>query len=194
MKLLYDFFPIFLFFIAFKWCGIYIATAVTMAGSLLQVGIYWLKHRRFEGLHLLTLVIVVLLGSTTLLLHNELFIKWKPTAIYWVFALAFLGSRFIGKKPLVQRLLDSQITLPILVWQRLNLAWAGFFILMGVINVYVIYNFSTDAWVNFKLFGALGMTLVFLIGQAIYMSRYMDQQQIKIAAPTPASTPAADES
>jgi intracellular septation protein len=177
MKLLYDFFPIFLFFIAFKLFGIYIATAVTMLGSLIQVGIYWLQHRKFENLHLITLGTVVLLGGTTLLLHNELFIKWKPTAIYWIFALAFLGSQFIGKKPLIQRLLGTQITLPILIWQRLNLAWIVFFSVMGIINVYVLYHFSTNAWVNFKLFGSLGMTIVFLIAQAIYMSRYLDQKQ-----------------
>lgn len=181
MKLLFDFFPIFLFFIAFKWFGIYIATAVTMVGSLLQVSIYWLKHRKFEGLHLITLAIVVLLGGTTLLLHNELFIKWKPTAIYWTFALSFLGSQFIGKKPLIQRLLDTQITLPVLIWRHLNLSWALFFSIMGIVNVYVIYHFSTNAWVNFKLFGSLGMTIIFLIAQAIYMSRYLEQKQDNIS-------------
>lgn len=175
MKLLFDFFPIFLFFVAFKWFGIYIATAVTMAASLLQVGAYWLKHHKFEGLHLITLVIVILLGGTTLFLHNELFIKWKPTAIYWIFALTFLASQFVGKKTLIQRLLDTQITLPISIWRRLNLSWVTFFTVMGIVNVYVIYHFSTNAWVNFKLFGALGMTIVFLIAQAIYMSRYLQQ-------------------
>ncbi len=177
MKLLYDFFPIFLFFVAFKLFGIYIATAITMLGSLLQVGIYWLQYRKFEVLHLITLATIVLLGSITLLLHNEVFIKWKPTAIYWIFAVVFLGSRFVGKKPLIQRLLDTQITLPILIWQRLNLAWVTFFTMMGGINVYVLYHFSTNTWVNFKLFGALGMTIAFLIAQAIYMSRYLDQKQ-----------------
>ncbi|HVV68361.1 MAG TPA: septation protein A [Gammaproteobacteria bacterium] len=174
MKLLFDFFPIFLFFIAFKFFGIYIATATTMLASLLQVGIYWLKHRRFESLHIITLVTVVLLGGSTLLLHNDLFIKWKPTAIYWVFALAFLSSQFIGKKPLIQRLLDSKLSLPRNVWQRLNVSWILFFVLMGIANIYVLYHFSTNAWVNFKLFGTLGLTLVFMVIQAIYMTKYMD--------------------
>ena len=174
MKLLFDFFPIFLFFIAFKCFGIYIATATTMVASLLQVIVYWLKHRRFESLHIITLVTVVLLGGSTLLLHNDLFIKWKPTAIYWVFALAFLCSQFIGKKTLIQRLLDSKLSLPRNVWQRLNVSWAVFFVVMGIANIYVLYHFSTNAWVNFKLFGTLGLTVVFMVIQAIYMTKYMD--------------------
>jgi len=173
MKLLFDFFPILLFFISFKLFGIYIATATTMAASIAQVGFYWLKHRRFETLHMITLIVVVLFGGSTLLLHNDLFIKWKPTAIYWVFALAFLGSQFLGKKTLIQRMLDAQMTLPSNVWQRLNYSWVIFFTLMGIANVYVLYHFSTNAWVNFKLFGTLGLTVVFLIFQAIYMSKYM---------------------
>lgn len=173
MKLLFDFFPILLFFVAFKWFGIYMATAATMLASLLQVGAYWLKNRRFETLHIVTLFTILILGGTTLALHNELFIKWKPTVLYWIFALAFLGSRFIGKKPLIQRMLDAQLNLPTLVWRRLNLSWALFFLGMGIANVYVLYHFSTNAWVNFKLFGALGLILFFLIGQGIYLSRFM---------------------
>lgn len=176
MKLLFDFFPIFLFFVAFKFFGIYIATAVTMAASLLQVSIYWLKHRRFESLHLITLVIVILFGGSTLLLHNDLFIKWKPTAIYWIFAICFLGSQFIGKKTLIQRLLGTQLNLPDTIWQRLNISWIIFFTTMGIVNVYVLYHFSTNTWVNFKLFGTLGLTLLFLIAQAIYMSRFMENK------------------
>jgi intracellular septation protein len=174
MKLLFDFFPIFLFFIAFKLFGIYIATATTMAASLLQLFLYWLKHREFESLHIITFVTVVLLGGSTLLLHNDLFIKWKPTAIYWVFALLFLCSQFIGKKTVIQRLLDSKLSLPYAIWRRLNLSWVLFFSIMGAANIYVLYHFSTNAWVNFKLFGTLGITIIFLIGQAIYMSHYME--------------------
>jgi intracellular septation protein len=189
MKLLYDFFPIFLFFIAFKLFGIYIATSVTMLGSLLQVAVYWIQYRKFESLHLVTLAIVIVLGSTTLLLHNELFIKWKPTAIYWIFAFVFFGSAFIGKKPLIQGLLDKQITLPIVIWQRLNMAWVIFFMMMGIVNLYVLYHFSTNAWVNFKLFGALGMTIVFLIFQAIYMSHYLNKEQGNLPSNLPLSPP-----
>ncbi|MFT3742399.1 MAG: septation protein A [Gammaproteobacteria bacterium] len=174
MKLLFDFFPILLFFIAFKFFGIYVATATTMVGALLQVGIYWLKHRRFESLHVITFITIVLLGGTTLIFHNDLFIKWKPTVLYWIFALVFGISRFIGQKPLIQRMLDSQLSLPLKAWQQLNFSWVLFFAIMGAANIYVLYHFSTNAWVNFKLFGTLGFTIVFLVGQGIYMSRFME--------------------
>lgn len=180
MRLLFDFFPILLFFIAYKFFGIFIATATTMAASLLQVFIYWLKHRKFETLHLITLVTVVVLGSTTLLLHNDLFIKWKPTAIYWVFALSFLVSQLIGQKPLIQRLLDSKVSLPRNVWRNLNLSWVIFFSVMGLVNIYVLYHFSTNAWVNFKLFGTLGLTVIFLVFQAIYMSKFVPKDTAKL--------------
>jgi intracellular septation protein len=173
MKFLFDLFPILLFFIAFKLFGIYTATAVTMGASLLQVGVYWWINRRFESLHIITLVLVVLLGGSTLLFHNDLFIKWKPTAIYWAFALIFLVSHYIGKKTVIQRLLDGKLSLPNTAWQRLNSSWILFFTIMGAVNIYVLYHFSTEAWVNFKLFGTLGMTLVFLIAQAVYMAKYM---------------------
>jgi intracellular septation protein len=173
MKILFDFFPILLFFIAYKWWGIYVATAVTIAASLIQVFTYRIKAKHFDNMHLVTLVIVVLLGSTTLLLHNELFIKWKPTVVYWIFALLFVGSQFIGKNTLIQRLLSAKLNLPERVWRRLNASWAIFFVLMGAANVYVLYHFSTDAWVNFKLFGTLGLTLLFVVVQGIYMSRHI---------------------
>jgi intracellular septation protein len=180
MKLLFDFLPILLFFLAFKLFDIYIATAVGMVASLLQVAFYWLKHRRFESLHVITFVLVTVLGGATLLFHNATFIKWKPTAIYWAFAIAFLGSRFIGQKPLLQSLMEKNLTLPQTVWQRLNLSWVIFFGLMGTVNLYVVYHFSTNTWVNFKLFGALGLTIVFLIAQALYMTKYMNVQSNKL--------------
>lgn len=173
MKLLFDFFPILIFFIAYKVLGIFYATAAAIAASLLQLFAYWLKHRRFETLHVITFATVALLGGATLLLHNDLFIKWKPTAIYWAFSLVFLASQYIGKRNLMQRMLDSKMNLPRNVWQRLNLSWVVFFLAMGGINIYVIYHFSTDAWVNFKLFGTLGLTAIFLVVQAIYMSKFM---------------------
>jgi intracellular septation protein len=171
MRLLFDFFPVFLFFIAFKWAGIYMATTVTMIAACLQVGIYWLKYRKFEILHVITLATILILGGSTLLLHNELFIKWKPTAIYWVFALTFLGSQFVGEKLLIQRLLDKQMKIPLFAWQRLNTMWIIFFVFMGALNIYVVYHFSTDIWVNFKLFGTFGLSLVFLVIQGIYLHK-----------------------
>ena len=179
MKLLFDFFPILLFFIAFKIYGIYAATGVAMAASFLQVSIYYIKHRKFESMHLVTLGIVIFLGGATLLLHDVMFIKWKPTVIYWAFGIGFLGSQFIGKKTLIQRLMDSKIAVPQFVWTRLNVIWTAFFLTLGVVNLYVVYHFSTNAWVNFKLFGTLGLTLLFVVLQAVYIARYMDTGYLK---------------
>jgi intracellular septation protein len=175
MKLLFDFFPILLFFIAFKIYGIYTATAVAMAASLLQVAGFWLKHRRFEMMHIVTLASVLLLGGATLIFHNPLFIKWKPTVIYWIFALLFLGTQFVGKKPLIQRMMEEKLSLPKLVWGRLNLSWAVFFAAMGAANLFVAYHYSIDVWVNFKLFGSFGLTFAFIILQALYMAKYAEK-------------------
>lgn len=179
MKLLFDFFPILLFFIAFKFYGIFYATAVAMIASLLQVGAFWFKHRRFELMHIVTLVCVVLLGGATLLLHNDVFIKWKPTAIYWIFSLLFLGTQFIGNKTLIQRLMEEKIELPALIWTRLNISWAIFFVLMGIANLLVAYYFSTDIWVDFKLFGSIGFTFLFVILQSFYIAKHAQNKPEK---------------
>lgn len=180
MKMFFDFFPIVLFFIAYKFFGIYAATAVAMAASLIQVIVYRLKHRRFEFMHIITLIIIMALGGATILFHNEMFIKWKPTTVYWVFGLIFLATQFIGEKTLIQRLLADKISLPDFVWKRLNIGWMVFFIAMGIANLYVAYNFSTNAWVNFKLFGALGLTAVFAVAQSFYIARYMDRDKTAV--------------
>ncbi len=173
MKFLYDYFPIICFFVGYKIWGIYTATAITMVASILQVGVFWFKHHRFEKLHLITLGFVILLGGSTLLFHKAIYIKWKPSIIYWVFAIVLLGSQFIGSKTVLHRILGDKINVPIKIWTRLNIAWGIFFALLGCLNLYVVYNYSTNAWVNFKLFGTLGLLLVFAIGQAFYMARYM---------------------
>lgn len=175
MKLLFDFFPILLFFIAYKLYGIYVATAVAIAASFLQVGLFWLKHRRFENMHLITLVLIAVLGGATLFLQNEMFIKWKPSVLNWVFGLVFLGSQFIGRKNITERMLGKNISLPAPVWTRLNLSWVVFFMVMGFANLYVVYSFDTNTWVNFKLFGMMGLTLAFAFGQAAYLYRYTKQ-------------------
>lgn len=177
MKLLFDFFPIVLFFAAFKFFGIYVATGVAIAASTLQVAGVWFKNRKFEFMHLLTMGIIVVLGGATLLLHNEMFIKWKPTVINWVLAVVFFGSQFIGKKPLIHRMMENNIELPEFVWRRLNLSWVSFFALMGAANLYVVYHYDTDTWVNFKLFGILGLTVVFVILQAIYLTRHVSDDK-----------------
>jgi intracellular septation protein len=177
MKILADFFPILLFFGAYKFYGIYTATAVAMAASAIQVAFYWLKYRRVETMNLITFVLIGVLGGATLFFHNEWFIKWKPTAINWAFGLAFLVSQFIGEKSLTQRMLGGNITLPKPVWLRLNLSWGLFFILTGIANIYVAYHFDTDTWVNFKLFGLMGITFAFVIAQAIYMTQFLNPEK-----------------
>lgn len=172
MKFLVDFFPILLFFVAYKMYGIYAATVAAIVASFVQVGLFWLKHRRFETTHLLTLALIVVFGGATLLLQNELFIKWKPSVLNWLLGAVFLGSQFIGKQNVTQRMLSKNIALPSSGWIRLNLSWATFFIVLGFVNLYVVYNYDTDTWVNFKLFGILGLTFLFVIAQAVYLSRY----------------------
>lgn len=172
MKFLFDFFPILLFFIAYKLFDIYVATASIIAATFVQVGVYWLMHRRFQTSHLVTLVLVAIFGGATLLLHDPNFIKWKPTVLNWLFAAAFLGSQYIGGKSLVERMMDHAVILPASVWRRLNLSWVAFFIVMGGANLYVAFNFSENTWVNFKLFGILGLTLLFVLLQGVFISRH----------------------
>jgi intracellular septation protein len=174
MKLLTDFLPILLFFIAYKMFDIYVATAVAIAATFLQVAVTWLKTRKVATMQLVTLAILVTFGGLTLYLRNEQFIKWKPTVINWIFAAAFLGSQFFGEKTVVERLMSAQIKLPNPIWRRLNLSWVAFFLIMGEANLYVMYNFDRDTWVNFKLFGMLGMTMVFLVIQSLFLARHIN--------------------
>jgi len=178
MKILFDFFPVLAFFIAYylpadRGQAIYIATAVAIVAAIIQVAGYWLMTRRFEKMHLITLALIVILGTATLLLHDKRFFMWKPTAVNWLFALVFLGSEFFGKKNMLQRMMDHAITVPNNIWLILNRSWTVFFILMGALNLFVAFTFAENIWVNFKLFGMLGLTLLFAIGQSIYMSRYI---------------------
>ncbi len=174
MKMMFDFFPVLLFFAAYKLYDIYVATAVLIAASAIQTFAHRLYHGRFENNHLITLVLVVLFGGATLMLHDETFIKWKPTVINWLFGAIFLISQFVGKKTVIERMLGGKVALPAPVWTRLNLAWSMFFVLMGALNLYVAFSFDTDTWVNFKLFGLMGLTFVFIIGQSIYLMRHID--------------------
>ncbi|MBA2655182.1 MAG: septation protein A [Gammaproteobacteria bacterium] len=174
MKLLFDFFPIFLFFVTYKFYGVYAATGVAMAASFIQLAVDRIKNKRFETMYLVTFFSILMLGSATLFLHNEIFIKWKPTILNWLFGVIFIGSSIIGKKPLIQRTLEKKIQLPPLVWQRLNISWAIFFLLIGAANLFVVYHYSTNTWVNFKLFGMFGLMLVFAIAQGLYLSKYIE--------------------
>jgi len=203
MKLLYDLFPIILFFISYHQAdaiinntpvaqyidmsqpeqviATIIATGIAIAASFIQVAGFWLKHHRFERMHIFSLTLISVLGGITIALGDPTFIQWKPTFLNWVFALAFLGSQFVGEKNLVQRMMGAQISLPDNIWVRLNLSWVAFFILSGAANLYVAFYYGLDQdektrmdfWVNFKLFGLMGLTFIFVIAQAIYMTRYI---------------------
>jgi len=175
MKLLFDFFPILFFFIAYKLFDIYVATAVAIGATFLQIAISWFKTRTVVPMQLVTLVVIIVFGGLTLYLHDEQFIKWKPTVINWLFGAAFLVSHFWGQQTLIERVLVSNLTLPQPVWRRLNLLWVLFFLIMGGTNLYVMSYFDRDTWVNFKLFGMLGLTVVFIVLQSLYLSRYMTE-------------------
>ena len=177
MKFLFDLFPILLFFVAYKMYDIYVATAVAIGAAFVQTGLFWLKHRKFEKMHVITLGILIVFGGLTLILRDPVFIKWKPTVVNWLFGASFLGSQFIGERPLVERMMGHAITVPSPVWRRLNGVWVLFFLAMGLINIYVAYNYSEETWVNFKLFGMMGLTLVFVFAQAFYLGRYMETDE-----------------
>ena len=177
MKLLFDLFPIALFVAAYFLSDIYVATAVLIAATLVQV--IWLKVRdgSVPSIHLVTLLLLLLFGGLTIALHDPVFIKWKPTVINWLFAAVFMGSHWIGEKPLVERMMSHAIQAPRPVWVRLSWMWIAFFIGVGILNLYVAFNFAEETWVNFKLFGILGITFAFVIAQAFYLGRYVEEPE-----------------
>lgn len=214
MKLLFDFFPVILFFVAYKLQGIYVATAVAIAASLAQVGWMRWRHGHVEKMHLVTLGLLVVFGGLTLALHDPIFVMWKPTVVNWLFAIVFLATQVIGNRPLVERMMAHAIEVPARIWRRLNLMWVLFFVASGLANLYVVYDYSgffgaqqallnaagvsevdladcrssfsgqlldlcldaqarEDTWVNFKLFGMMGLTVAFVILQALYLARHI---------------------
>jgi len=175
MKFLFDLFPVILFFLAFKLYDIFIATAVAIAAAIAQIGWLWLRRRQIDKMMWVNLAIIVIFGGATLISQDETFIKWKPTVLYWLIAAVLLGARVIFKKNLIQAMLEKQMTLPSLVWSKLNLSWAGFFLVMGCINLYVAFSFPLDVWVSFKLFGATGLMLIFVIGQVMLLGKYLQE-------------------
>lgn len=173
MKLLADFFPILLFFGAYHLYDIYVATAVAVIAAALQVGYHWLRHGSVPKMQLITLALLVVFGGLTLILHDPVFIKWKPTVVNWLFAGAFLVAPLFTEKTLIERLMGHAVTLPAFAWSRLNIAWSLFFIFLGALNLFVAFNFSEEIWVNFKLFGLMGLTLLFALAQGFYLARHM---------------------
>ncbi|HEX9207070.1 MAG TPA: septation protein A [Steroidobacteraceae bacterium] len=184
MQLLFDFLPVVLFFIAYKLAGIYVATGVLIVGVLAQTAISWFRHRKVSPMLLTSAILVLLFGGLTLLVHDATFIKWKPTIVNWLFAAAFLASQFMKGPTLVQRLMGEQLQLePASLWARLNLMWIVFFLVCGALNLYVAFNFSESTWVNFKLFGLLGLTLVFALAQGMWLARKAEQMEKPGTAP-----------
>ncbi len=176
MKFLFDMFPVILFFVAFKLYGIYEATAVAIAASIAQIGWVWFRHRKVEPMLWLSLGVIVVFGGATLLLQNDTFIKWKPTVLYWLFAVSLGVTALIFKKNLIRAMMEKTLTLPDPVWGNLLWSWIAFFLAMGVLNLYVAFNYSTDTWVNFKLFGGMGLMLVFVLGQALMLSKHIQEK------------------
>lgn len=183
MKFLFDLFPVILFFVAFKVFDIYIATGVVIAATAVQIGWVWHRHGKVDTMLWVSLGLVVVFGGATLILHDETFIKWKPTILYWLFAVTLFGSaRFFGKN-LIRTMLDKQVELPDALWPRLNYAWMSFFAVMGVLNLWVAFNYSTDTWVSFKLFGGMGLMFVFIILQGMLLAKYIPDEKEEASPP-----------
>jgi intracellular septation protein len=202
MKLLFDLFPVILFFVAFKYsekhpelavdwlsalpgmaavsltqAPILLATVVVIVASVVQIAWVYFRHGKVDKMLWISLGLVVVFGGMTLFFQNEAFIKWKPTILYWVFAGSMLFASQFMKKNAIKVMLGEQLTLPEAVWGRLNLAWIGFFLAMGVLNLLVAFNFSTDTWVNFKLFGGMGLMLLFVLAQGMFLSKYVEEDK-----------------
>jgi intracellular septation protein len=177
MKFLFDLFPVILFFVAYKFGGIFVATGVAIVATFIQIGWVWFRHRKVDTMLWVSLVIVTLFGGATLLLQDETFIKWKPTVLYWLFAAVLAGGVLFMKKNLMKSLLSEQMQLPDEAWNTMNLSWIGFFIFMGFANLAVAFNFSTDTWVNFKLFGGTGLMLCFVLVQGLMLSKHMEEKK-----------------
>ena len=177
MKLLFDLFPIILFFIAYKVFGIYVATTVAIAATVVQIA--WMKwrHGKVDVMLWVSFVIIAVFGGATLMLHDATFIKLKPTVLYWLFSVILLFSNIFFNKNLMRALLQEKIALPLHIWHRVNLMWSLFFALLGILNLYVAFNFSEDAWVNFKLFGFTGLMLVFILAQSAWLAKYVDEKK-----------------
>lgn len=178
MKFLFDLFPIILFFIAFKFGDIYTATIVAMIATIVQILWVYYRHRKIDAMQWVSLVMIIVFGSLTIFLHDKTFIQLKPTALYWLFSGAlFISAQFFSKN-WIQVLMGKQVTLKPeksqSVWHQLNMAWALFFFMMGALNLYIAFEYSEEAWVNFKLFGSTALLIIFVIIQGVWLSRHME--------------------
>ncbi|MBL8496948.1 septation protein A [Nitrosomonas sp. JL21] len=180
MKFFFDLFPVFLFFVAFKAYDIFVATAVAIAATIAQIG--WLRFRQhqIDKMMWVNLAIIVVFGGATLISQDETFIKWKPTVLYWLMATVLYMSNQFFRKNLIQAVLEKQVVLPSFIWDKLNLSWVGFFLLMGGLNLYVAFSFPVDSWVTFKLFGSTGLMLIFIILQVMMLGKYIKEASTEL--------------
>ncbi|MER2539293.1 MAG: septation protein A [Azonexus sp.] len=202
MKLLFDLFPVILFFVAFKYseknpelaaswvaslmgsatvdpkiAPILLATVVVILATIAQIIWVAFRHGKVDKMLWVSLVLVVVFGGMTLVFQDESFIKWKPTILYWVFAGSMGFAALVMKKNAIKAMLGEQLTLPEPVWTKVNLSWIAFFVVMGFLNLIIAFNFPTDVWVNFKLFGGMGLMLVFVLGQGFLLSKYVEEKE-----------------
>jgi len=175
MKFLFDLFPVILFFAAFQLWGIYVATGVAIAASCAQIGWLALRRKKIDAMLWASLAIIVVFGGLTLALRDKTFIQWKPTVLYWLFGAVLSGGALAGRN-LIKAMMSQQIRLPEPVWARLNWSWVGFFAFMGAANLYVAYNYSESTWVSFKLFGGMGLMLLFVLAQGLVLARYVEDK------------------
>jgi len=176
MQMLMDFLPLVVFFAAYKFYGIYVATVAIIVAMALQIAVQWVRHRTVNKMTLISGGLAVALGGITLALHNPIFIQWKPTIVYGLFAVAFAGSEFIGDKNLTERMMGHAIELARTDWRWLNLSWVGCFALLAVANLYVVYNYDEATWVNFKLFGTMAALVLLAIAQGVWITRRTSQR------------------
>ncbi|MBX3615800.1 septation protein A [Nitrosomonas sp.] len=174
MKLLFDLFPVVLFFLAYKLYDIFVATAVAIVATVVQIGWLWIRHRQVEKMMWINLAVIIVFGGATLVSQDETFIKWKPTVFYWLIGSALLISNLLFNKNLIKLALEKQVSLPPAIWNYLNLSWVVFFVVMGCVNLFVAFSFSLDAWVSYKLFGATGLMLIFIVAQIILLGKYIE--------------------
>ena len=181
MKLLFDLLPLLVFFAAFKFYDIYTATAAAILATFVQVGLFWARHRRFETIHLVTLGLLSVFGGLTIALQDDVFIKWKPSIVNWVFTVAIGGTLIFGKKSALEHIMGRKFSLSALAWRKLNVMWAAFFLLLGLLNWYVAFHYNstsdeatrTETWVNFKVFGMTGLTFAFVVLQMFFLAKHI---------------------
>jgi intracellular septation protein len=176
MKFLFEVFPVALFFVAIQIWDIFVATAVAIAATFVQVGWLVARRRKVPTMVWASLVIIVVFGGLTLYLRDRTFILWKPTVLYWLFGTVLAGGALVGRN-LIRALLSEQMTLPERVWRRLNWSWVGFFAFMGTLNLYVAYNYSEKIWASFKLFGGIGLMLAFVVAQSALLAKYVEDKR-----------------